>query len=70
MQYRKQMRETGKGNRFWQPTPLFTQHFTPKNFWEVKVMLYDYTKITYNTSPLHFIWVEGPVTLSHKSSKV
>ena len=30
MQYRRQMEETGEGNRFWQLTPLFTQHFTPK----------------------------------------
>ena len=31
MQYRRQMRETGEDNRFWQLIPLFTQHFTPKN---------------------------------------
>ena len=28
------------GNRFWQFTPLFTQHFTLANSWEVEVLLY------------------------------
>ena len=31
MQYRRQIRETVEGNRFWQLTPLFNQHFSPKN---------------------------------------
>ena len=31
MQYRRQMRETGESSRFQQLTPLFTQHFTPRN---------------------------------------
>ena len=28
-----------EGNRFWQLTLLFTQHFAPRNSWEVQVLL-------------------------------
>ena len=41
MQYRGKKRQTGKGNRFWQPTHWFTleslgdRQFTPKNSWVV-----------------------------------
>ena len=37
VKYRRQMRQTGEGNRFWQLTPLFTselfsdRQFTPRN---------------------------------------
>ena len=45
IQYRRQVRETNAGNRFWKPTHWFTpglpgdkQH-TPRNSWKVKILL-------------------------------
>ena len=45
VQYRRQLRQTGEGNRFPQLTPILTpellsdRHFTPRNSWEVGVLL-------------------------------
>ena len=48
MQYRRQMRETGESNSYWQLAPLFTQHFTPRNSWEVIVMLWSEERKNHN----------------------
>ena len=43
--YRGQMRETGKGNTFWQPTQRFipdlpgSRQVTPNNSWKVEMLL-------------------------------
>ena len=45
VQYRRQLRQTGEGNRFSQLTPILIpellseRHFTPRNSWEVGVLL-------------------------------